>query len=61
MKRVSAGAKLQIDSTSGSASVLGRELVGDDLNFLNRIERRNEPLSRRAIVVVVETLNRQVV
>ena len=51
----------QIDATTGRTPVFGCELIANDLNFLDGFERRREAFARRTIVVVVETIDREVV
>ena len=51
----------QIDATTGRTPVFGCELIANDLNFLDGFERRREAFARRTIVVVVETIDRDVV
>ena len=57
--RTAAGA--QIDATSGSSAIFSGELVANDLNFFNRFGRRREPLLGGSIVVVIQTVDGNVV
>jgi hypothetical protein len=58
---VSAAAGPEIDPATRSSSILRRELVGDDLNFADRFDRRLESKGCPAVVVVVEPIDRNVI
>ena len=54
-------AEPQIDPSSGGPSILGRELAGDHLQLLYPGQNRHQSLTPLAVVIVVKTLNRQIV
>ncbi len=60
-KLVRAAARAQIDAPAGCSSVLSRKLVANDLNFVDRFERWREAFARGTVVVVVQSVNRDVV
>ncbi len=58
---VRAAARAEVDAPAGGATVLGGELVGDDLHFFDGFERGLEAFARGAVVVVVEAVDGDVV
>src|SRR2546425_5268536 len=53
--------RAQVQSAAGCASVLGRKLIANELNFFQNLHRRREALAGSAVVIVVEAVNRDVV
>src|SRR5258708_3500502 len=58
---VRTAARKQIHPAACSASILSRELIPDHLHLCDRFERRREALASATVVVVVETIYRDVV
>ena len=61
MELVRTAARAQIDAPAGRASILGRKLIANDLDFVNHFDRRREAFARGAVVVVIQAVNRDVV
>src|SRR5438067_7016144 len=60
-KLVRTGTREQVDAATRSPAIFSSELIANNLNFFNRLDRRREPLGGRTIVVVVEPVDRDVV
>src|SRR5882762_6926520 len=58
---VRTAARKQVHPAARRASILSRELIPDDLHLCDRFERRREALASATVVVVVQTVYRDVV
>ena len=58
---VRAATRAQVDAPARRAPILGRKLVANDLHLFDGIDRRTQSFARRAVIVVVQTVNRDVV
>src|SRR6266849_4518266 len=54
-------AREQVHPAASSASILGGELITDNLHLCDRFERRGEALASATVIVVVQTIDRDVV
>ena len=61
MIRVCATARAYVNASAGRAPVFGGELIGNHLYFGDGFERRLKAFARRAVVVIIQALDSDVV
>ena len=60
-KSVRAAARSQIDAPARSSTVFGGKLIRDYLNFRDSFQRRLKTDICRTVVIIIQTVNRDVV